>query len=86
MLQIRIDDELMEWIEEQARLNHRSKNKQIEHILATARRMPMFSSEPRYTLSSPKMCYNGHHHFKQADPAMSEFCNCGVFIYGEVAR
>lgn len=30
---LQIPAELNNWLEEQARLNHRSKNKQIEHIL-----------------------------------------------------
>lgn len=83
---VQISDELNDWLEEQARLNHRPKNKQLEHILSIAQKMPLFSNEPRHTLGSPKMCYNGQHHFKQADPAASDFCNCGVFVFGEVVR
>ena len=33
-----ISDELNNWLIEQARRNHRSKNKQIEYILETARK------------------------------------------------
>ena len=40
---IRLPDELNAWLEEQARLNRRSKNKQIGHILGTAWRMSLFN-------------------------------------------
>lgn len=33
---ISISDELNSWLEEQARLNHRSKIKQVEHLLQEA--------------------------------------------------
>lgn len=33
---VQISDQLNTWLEEQARLNHRSKNKQIEYFLDTA--------------------------------------------------
>lgn len=33
---VQISDQLNTWLEEQARLNHRSKNKQIEYLLDTA--------------------------------------------------
>jgi hypothetical protein len=47
---IRLDDSLFDWLAEQARLNHRSKNKQIEHLLELARRMPINNKiEARYT-------------------------------------
>lgn len=38
---LQISDQLNTWLTEQARLNHRSKNKQIEHLLDIARRMPI---------------------------------------------
>ena len=41
---LRLSDELNTWLEQQARLNQRSKNKQIEHILDMARRMPLFNA------------------------------------------
>ena len=43
---LRLSDELNTWLEQQARLNRRSKNKQIEHILEMARRMPLFNAPP----------------------------------------
>ncbi len=41
---IRLPDELNSWLDQQAQLNQRSKNKQIEHILEMARRMPLFNA------------------------------------------
>lgn len=38
---LQISDQLNQWLTEQARLNHRSKNGQIEHLLDMARRMPI---------------------------------------------
>lgn len=38
---LQISDQLNQWLTEQARLNHRSKNRQIEHLLDMARRMPI---------------------------------------------
>lgn len=35
---VQISDQLNAWLEEQARLNHRSKNKQIEHLLELAKK------------------------------------------------
>ncbi len=81
-----IADELNDWLIEQAQLNHRSKNKQLEHILSTVSKMPLFNNNHRYTLNSRHECGGGHHHFVSADPAMSDFCNCGVFVFGEVVR
>lgn len=78
-----IADDLDAWLTEQAALNHRSKNKQIEHLLTVARSMP---TEPRRTTGSNLMCYNGQHYFIKPDPATNEFCNCGVFVFGEVHR
>jgi hypothetical protein len=37
---VQISDDLNTWLEEQARLNHRSKNKQIEHLLNEAMQKP----------------------------------------------
>lgn len=38
---VQISDQLNTWLEEQARLNHRSKNKQIEHLLNEAMEKPV---------------------------------------------
>lgn len=38
---LQISDQLNQWLTEQAALNHRSKNRQIEHLLDMARRMPI---------------------------------------------
>jgi hypothetical protein len=40
---IQIPDELNKWLMRQATLNQRSKNKQIEHILTMASKMPFFN-------------------------------------------
>lgn len=79
----RFDDDLMAWLEFEARLNHRSVNKQAEYFLSQLKRE---NEKQRVNLGSVKMCQNGLHNFKSFSPAMNEFCNCGVFIYGEMAR
>jgi hypothetical protein len=41
---IRLDDSLFEWLTEQARLNHRSKNRQIGHLLELTQKL--FGDKP----------------------------------------
>lgn len=83
---LQITDQLNTWLTQQAALNHRSKNRQIEHLLELARRMPINSKaeQPRYRLGLTRLCANGTHLFASHNPATSEFCNCGVFVFGEV--
>lgn len=84
---LQITDQLNTWLTEQAALNHRSKNKQIEHLLELARRIPILSKaqdKPRYQLGTPRLCANGTHLFASPDPATNDFCNCRVFVFGEV--
>lgn len=78
---LQLTDDLDAWLTEQANLNHRSRNKQIEHLLTVARNT---IHVPRYATGSNLMCYNGQHYFIKTDPATNEFCNCGVFVFGEV--
>jgi hypothetical protein len=82
-LQIRMSDDLFEWLANRADKSHRSQNKQVIHYLEQIKHEEFV---PRYILNSPKLCNNGQHHFIKAEPAMSDYCNCGVFIYGEVQR
>ena len=49
---LRLPDELNTWLEQQARLNQRSKQKQIEHILGLARQMPIFNTSELVDLLS----------------------------------
>lgn len=83
---IRLPDDLMDWLSSRADGTSRSKNQMVTHILGYARRTPMFNGEPQYTLDSSRMCSNGHHHYRQAEPVMSDFCNCGMFMFGEKLR
>lgn len=78
-----IPDELDTWLERQAELNSRSKNKHICHLLTQVMRD---NAGPRYLTNSALMCSAGHHRFVKAEPAVSDFCNCGFFVYGEVVR
>ena len=83
---IRLPDDLMTWLTQQADRSSRSKNQMVQHILGYARRTPLFDATPRYTLDSVRMCSNGHHHYKGVEPAMSDMCNCGMYTFGEKLR
>jgi hypothetical protein len=78
-----ICDELNIWLIEQAKLNHRSKNKHIEYLLE---RIKKDSHTPRYKLGTSQLCANGTHLFVSNNPAMSEFCNCQMYIFGEICN
>lgn len=43
---LQINDQLNQWLIEQAALNHRTKSGQIEHLLELARRMPVNNHYP----------------------------------------
>lgn len=73
----------MEHLIRQAKLNKRTRNKHIEFLLEQEAKE---TEKQRYQLGLNKLCSNGVHFFTSSNPAMNEFCNCGVFIYGEMAR
>lgn len=78
-----IPDDLNTWLIQDARKNGRSKNKQIEYLLSQARKE---TERRRCLIGSAAMCANGNHNFKSDNPEINEFCNCGVFVYGEICR
>lgn len=80
---IRLSDNLMDWLTSQAGLNHRSKNKHVEYLLNRERKE---DEKKRYQTGVSFLCGNGTHNFKAQNPAMNEFCNCGMFVFGEVVR
>lgn len=80
-LTIRIPDDLHHWLANQAQVYQRSKNKQILYLLERARRE---YDGPRAEVSSGLMCGNGTHRFIRAEPAHGDFCNCGMFMHGEI--
>lgn len=80
---IRFDDDLMAWLQEQANLNSRSVNRELEFLVKSARKE---FEKQRCNVGLILMCANGVHNFKQHNPAMNDFCNCGMFVYGEVCR
>lgn len=79
--ELRISDELDNWLSSQAISSHRSKNQQIQHILERAMKD---TDVPRYRLGVAQLCANGTHLFINDSPLMSDFCNCGMFMFGEV--
>jgi hypothetical protein len=83
-LTIYLSDNLLAWIDENAEFTKRSRTKQIEYLLEQVRRIPAFSHEQRYELESAGLCYNSRHRFKASEPAMGDFCNCGMYMFGEV--
>jgi hypothetical protein len=78
-----IDDDLNTWLKEQSRQSHRSKNKHIEYLLERAKKD---SHTPRYRLGTSQLCANGTHLFSSNNPAMGEFCNCQMYIFGEICN
>lgn len=78
-----IADELNTWLTEQAALNHRSKNGQIVHILELFKKD---NDTPRHNLDTSYLCHNGVHNFASSSPATNDYCNCRMFVYGELAR
>ena len=51
---LRISEELNNWLIEQARRNHRSKNKQIEYILEQAKVIHILDNTPQETYFTDK--------------------------------
>lgn len=82
-MSIRLPDELMKWLEIQANLNYTSKNKHIQRLLEQFKRD---NDKPRYILNHSGMCYNGTHNFKALEPSTSDFCNCDMFVFGELRQ
>jgi hypothetical protein len=82
-MSIRLPDELMNWLEIQANLNYTTKNKHIQRLLEQVKRD---SDKPRYILNHSGMCHNGTHNFRALEPDISEFCNCGMFVLGELRQ
>lgn len=80
---VRFPDDLMNWLKSQASLNHRSTNKHLEYLLS---RLKKEDEKQRYQLGVNKLCSGGVHYFASNSPAMNEFCNCVMFIYGEMVR
>lgn len=80
---IHLPDSLMDWLEAQATANRRSKTKQVQIILEQAKSE---DEKTRCLVSSTLMCSNGTHRFESSNPAISDFCNCGMFVYGEAIR
>lgn len=78
---IQIPDTLNAWLQQQANLNFRSKNQQIEFMLSS-----LYQSASRCVTGSGEMCAGRQHHFASADPATNEPCNCELFTYGEVMK
>jgi hypothetical protein len=78
-----ISDELNNQITRLALLSNRSKNKQIKHLLEQALKE---YDKPRYILNHSGMCHNGTHNFKSNTPEISEFCNCGMYVLGELRQ
>lgn len=76
-MSIRLPDAMMDWLEDEASRNKRSVNKQIEYLIEDL----MHGKFTGKTLE----CV-GRHYWQNPNPATSEPCNCGVFVFGEVAR
>lgn len=83
-LTIRLPDDLMDWLAEQAELGKRSINRHIELLAEQARNSP--HSTPTHQTGSTTLCNNGKHHFMKPQPDNGEFCNCSMFMYGEVCN
>lgn len=80
---IRLPDDLMEYLTWQAKLNKRTRTKHIEFLLERERKE---DEKARYQLGLNKLCSNGTHYFASSKPAMNEFCNCQMYVFGEVVR
>lgn len=78
---IRFGDDLMDWLNQQAMLNHRSANKQLEHVLTQLKKE---SERERYQTGVLFLCANGLHNFRLRRPADSDFCNCKMYMFSEV--
>jgi hypothetical protein len=78
---LRLPDDLMDWIGKQASNNHRTQNQQIQHLLEQAKKL---DDKPRYILNRAGLCHNGTHNFRDSMPGTGEFCNCGMYVLGEL--
>lgn len=78
---LQIPTELNASLIKHARLNHRSKNKHIIHLLELALRA---AAHPRYQLGVAQMCHNGLHLFAAGEVTTKDFCNCGMYVLGEL--
>lgn len=81
-LTIRLPDDLMDWLDYQAGINYRSMNKHVELLLEAARALPL--RDATCQTGSTALCSNGKHNFIKPQPDGSEFCNCGMYVFGEV--
>jgi predicted GIY-YIG superfamily endonuclease len=77
---IRFSEELMNWLRDEADKNRRSVNGQVEFMLL------QIKMKENDITGNPQMCYGGKHRFISNSPDTAEVCNCGQFVYGEVAK
>ena len=82
-LSLYIPPELNNQITRLALLSNRSKNKQIKHLLEQALKE---YDKPRYILNHSGLCHNGTHCYKSSEPSTKDFCNCGMFVLGELKQ
>lgn len=82
-MSIRLPDDLMDWLNIEAKLNFRSKNLHVVKLLEQARNIPQVTDT--YITGSTQLC-NVKHHWLKPNPDTSEYCNCGHYVYGEVVR
>jgi hypothetical protein len=78
-MSIRLPDNLMFWLEREAKGNNISTNSYIIKILDQIRT----THQLFYRTDSTQLC-NNRHHWNNPNPATSEPCNCGAFVFGEV--
>ena len=78
-----IPDEINDKLIKQAPLNHRSKNQHITYILE---RFLIDTDKPRYILNHSGLCHNGTHCYKSSEPSTKDFCNCGMYVLGELRQ
>lgn len=76
-MSIRLPDDMMDWLEDEATRNKRSVNKQIEYLIEDL-------MHGKFT--GKNIPCTDRHYFASNNPATSETCNCGAFVFGEVAR
>lgn len=73
----RLPEVIYNWLEKGASKEFRSINKQLEYVLELEMIKQGVFSIP---------CNDIKHYWTNPNPATSETCNCGAFVYGEVAR
>ena len=80
---IDLSDDLLEWVDCKAKKSNVSRNKFINDILVQQFRD---TDKPRFILNHSGLCHNGTHCYKSNEPGTADFCNCGMYVLGELRQ